>query len=220
MRRIAAFVLSCAAPIALASGDFAYVASARAPETRGAVVIDTRPLAECRRASLPGARCLPAGEFVGPRGQLPHERDLLWLFGTAGLEGSEKVLVVGTDAAARDSVAGLLYLAGQKAVHVLAAPPEAMTEPGMERGMMRAAVWTAPLRDELWVLGTDILRGHPALADARGAAPPSGARAVVVAPDAPGALARFTQWRAGEGRDVRVYPGAWPAAPHSAATRR
>lgn len=219
MRHRAIICLLCASSWAWATSDFAYVNSVNAPEARDAVVIDTRPLAECRQASMKGARCLPAEDFVASSGQLPHERDLLWLLGTAGLNGNENVLVTGTTAGARDFIAGLLYLAGQRTVRVLDAQPLIEAGPGRERGMVRSAVWTAPLRDHLWVLGKDILRDRPALADARAPTPPA-PHAVVVAADTASALARFTQWRAGQGFDVRVFPGPLPQKPEADSTRR
>jgi len=192
---------------AWAASDFAYTQRVGA----GGTVIDTRPLADCKRASLPGARCLPAEEFLGPQRNLPSERDILWLLGTAGLAGSETVLVVGQDPAARDFVAGLLYLAGQKSVRVLSGslprlPDSAVA--GQERGMVRSAVWTAAMRDHLWVLGADILRDKPVLVDAREPKPQAiKGDGVVFADDAYQAIARFTQLRAGEGFAVRVHPG-------------
>ncbi|MDP2811126.1 MAG: hypothetical protein Q8O34_13345, partial [Rhodocyclaceae bacterium] len=113
MARVVAAVFAFVAANAFAAADFTYVPKV---EASGAVVIDSRPLADCKRASLSGARCLPAEDFLGPQRRLPSERDILWLLGTAGLAGSETVLVVGQDATARDFVAGLLYLAGQKSV--------------------------------------------------------------------------------------------------------
>ena len=195
-----------------AAADFSYVNSTAAAEARDAVVIDTRPLAECRQASIKEARCLPAEDLIATSGQLPHERDLLWLLGTAGLTGNENVLVTGTTAGAREFVAGLLYLAGQKGVRVLDATPSIDVGPGRERGMVRSAVWIAPMRAHLWALGRDILHGTQMLADARNPAAPA-PQAIVVAADTAGALARFTQWRAGQGYDVRVFPGPLRATP-------
>lgn len=219
MRCLAIFCLLCMSPMAWAAADFTYARSAATLEAREAVVIDTRSLAECRQASIKDALCLPAEDFIAMSGQLPHERDLLWLLGTAGLTGNENVLVTGTSATARDFVAGLLYLAGQKTVRVLDAAPLIDAGPGRERGMVRSAVWVAPLRDHLWVLGKDILRDKPTLADAHAPTPPV-PHAVVVATDTATALARFTQWRAGQGFDVRVFPGPLRRKPESASTRR
>ncbi|MDA8256138.1 MAG: hypothetical protein M0Z99_10975 [Betaproteobacteria bacterium] len=201
--RAALLALVLIAAPALAASDFTYTQRVGAGET----VIDSRPLADCKRASLPGARCLPAEEFLGPQGRLPSERDILWLLGTAGLAGSEAALVIGQDATARDFVAGLLYLAGQKAVRVLTGPLPRLAGGGQERGMVRSAVWTAPMRDDLWVLGADILREKPTLVAADRPAP-AAANGVVVAEDAYRAIARFTRLRAGEGLAVRVHPGS------------
>ncbi|CAG1019354.1 partial Putative thiosulfate sulfurtransferase, partial [Burkholderiaceae bacterium] len=141
--------------------DFAYV---RAAEP-GAVAVDARPLAACREKSLAGARCLPAEDFLGPHNRLPSARDLLWLLGTAGLSGEETVLVVGQDVLARDFVAGLLHVAGQRSVRVLTEPVGRLLEQGAaagagrERGMIREAVFAAPMRDGLLLL-RDELRGE------------------------------------------------------------
>jgi thiosulfate/3-mercaptopyruvate sulfurtransferase len=203
--RAALLALTLLTAPAWAANDFAYTQKVGA----GDAVIDSRPLADCRRASLAGARCLPAEDFLGPQRRLPSERDILWLLGTAGLAGSETVLVIGEDAAARDFVAGLLYLAGQKSVRILSGPMprlDGRAGGGQERGMVRSTVWTAPMRDHLWVLGADILRDKPTLVDAVGPKP-AVANAVVVAADAYQAIARFTQLRAGQGIAVRVHPG-------------
>lgn len=204
MRKTLVALALIAAP-AWAGGDFAYTRKVGAGET----VIDSRPLADCKRASLAGARCLPAEDFLGPQRRLPSERDILWLLGTAGLAGSETALVVGQDATARDFVAGLLYLAGQKSVRILTGPMPRLDGSalgGQERGMVRSAVWTAPMRDSLWVLGADIVRDKPTPVDVRGPNP-AVTDAVVFADDAYQAIARFTQLRAGQGLAVRVHPG-------------
>jgi len=203
--RAALLALTLLTAPAWAANDFAYTHKVGAEDT----VIDSRPLADCKRASLPGARCLPASDFLGPQRRLPSERDILWLLGTAGLAGSEAVLVIGEDATARDFVAGLLYLAGQKSVHVLTGPLPRLgnrSGGGQARGMVRGAVWTAPMRDSLWVLGADIVRDKPTLVDASGPKP-TAADGVVIADDAYQAIARFTQLRAGQGFAVRVHPG-------------
>jgi thiosulfate/3-mercaptopyruvate sulfurtransferase len=203
MRGLVVMLALCVAQAAAAS-DFAYARIVDA----GGTVVDTRPVAECQRASLPGARCLPPDELLGARGELPSERDILWLLGTAGLDGSETAWVVGDDATARDFVAGLLYLAGQKVVRIVGAPVVGQpATPGRARGIVRSAVWTAPMRDHLWVLGADLLREKPALIGP-GVATANGRNAVVVAADAYRAVARFAQLRAGEGLAVRVHPAA------------
>ena len=171
MKRLAAFaVLLFALPVQSAE-DFAYVRAAEA----GAVVVDARPLAACREKSLAGARCLPAEDFLGPHKRLPSARDILWLLGTAGLSGNESVLVVGQDVVARDFVAGLLHVAGQRSVRVLAEPVARVLEqgadasPGRERGMIRETVFTAPMRDGLLLLRDELraLRPQPLLLDGR-----------------------------------------------------
>jgi thiosulfate/3-mercaptopyruvate sulfurtransferase len=163
MKRLSFLALMCAAAAAGAAEDFAYVRAV--PPEASLAVVDARPLAACREKSLAGARCLPAADFLGPHNRLPSARDLLWLLGTAGLSGEETVLVVGQDAVARDFVAGLLHVAGQRSVRVLTEPVGRLLEQGAaagagrERGMIREAVFAAPMRDGLLLL-RDELRGE------------------------------------------------------------
>jgi hypothetical protein len=183
------FPLWAGAALATGGSGLTYVDQADAAP----LVIDVRPLATCKEASLPGARCLPTGELVGAQGQLPSERDLLWLLGTAGLEGHETILVAGDSASGRDFVAGLLYLAGQRQVRVLRAALSPLVAQrgdavsGRERGMIRAAIFTEPMRADLWLVSPrEVVAG------------------AILAPDAYTALARFTRHVAGGGQPVRV----------------
>ena len=155
--------LSALARPAPAADDFAYVRSlADATDRDAVVVVDTRALADCRARSLAGARCLPADDLLGPQRRLPSARDLLWLLGTVGLSGRETVIVVGQESTSRDFVAGLLYLAGQRQVRILAEPVArllgagAAAAPGRERGMVRETVFEAPMREGLWVLRDEL----------------------------------------------------------------
>ncbi|MDX9994135.1 MAG: hypothetical protein RBS28_02345 [Rhodocyclaceae bacterium] len=178
---------------AWAAGDLAYTGKVGAGET----VIDTRPLDACRQASLPGARCLPPAELLGPARGLPSERDLLWLFGTLGLTGGESVLVAGDTASGRDFVAGLLHLSGQQSVRVLDRPltpllsARADAAPGETRALVRTAVYTAPMRDALWIVHPDELAGQT-----DGSA--------ILAADAYTAIIRFTRHVAAGKPAVRV----------------
>ncbi len=129
-----------------------------------AVLIDTRPAPACSERSLPGARCLPAADLVGPQGALPSFADLLWAFGTAGLSGHETVAVFGDRARERDYVAGLLYLAGQARVRIVDAPLRRMLgdgagAPGRPRGVLRDPIYTATMRDEAIVLRSEARAG-------------------------------------------------------------
>lgn len=190
MMRALFAVCACVALPALAAADFGTTQKIGAGET----AIDVRPLERCRAASLPGARCLPPTEFLGRRGQLPSERDLLWLLGTAGLDGSERVVVAGDSAGAREFVAGLLYLAGQRDVRMLMTPLTPLVAsrgdaaPGRERALTRSVVFTAPMRDELWIVDRHELREAPA----------------IVAADAYTAIRRFTRHLLAYGKPMRV----------------
>ncbi len=215
MRRLAVLAVLFVTCQVGAVEDFTYVREAVAqPDT---VVVDTRALADCRVRSLADARCLPAQDFLGPQRRLPSARDLLWLLGTSGLSGEESVLVVGQDAVARDFVAGLLWLAGQRSVRVLMEPVGRLLEsgvaagPGRERGMIREAVFTAPMRDGLLLLRDELRtlrRPLPLLLDGRGDAEYWGesARAVRTG-HLPGAVSLpAPQLRAALGLDAKSNP--------------
>lgn len=196
-RRLALLAAGLLATQVWAAGDLAYAQKVGAGET----VIDTRPLDACRQASLPGARCLPPAELLGPGRSLPSERDLLWLLGTLGLTGEEAVLVAGDTASGRDFVAGLLYLSGQRRVRVLDRPltPLLSTDPdarpGETRGMVRNAVFIAPMRDSLWIVRDD---ERSATADTDAGKSP------ILAADAYTAMIQFTRHVAGGKPPVRV----------------
>lgn len=119
-------------------------------------VIDTRPAELCGKASFLGARCLPPEEVLGPHRRLPNFSALLWLLGTAGLNGRERVLVVGDNGSRRDFIAGLLYLAGQEQISVLNTRISGRTEisagPGLAHSKIRENVFVAPMRSERIVL--------------------------------------------------------------------
>lgn len=152
------FLLGLGCAVARAGGDFVLADRTDGQAGEGEVVIDTRPRAECEHAALPGARCLSPADILGPARRLPNDIDLLWLLGTAGLTGNEAVLVTGQDATARDFVAGLLYLAGQRRVVVLTTPlarhlaGRADLAPGQVHGILRETIYRAPMRESLWVL--------------------------------------------------------------------
>lgn len=166
--------IGCAAVMALSASSPADAAAVRFvsdPATHVDIVVDARPAAQCEKASLPGARCLPLRDLLGPFDRLANISGLLWLLGTAGLTGAEHVLVVGDRALDRDALAGLLYLAGQRQVSVLAklvSKDETGTSltPGTGRSTTREAVFEAPMRS-----GAVVLRGE-LLALIRSDAPP------------------------------------------------
>ncbi|MCS7101603.1 MAG: rhodanese-like domain-containing protein [Burkholderiaceae bacterium] len=188
MRRVLFGVLLLAVAGAGAARDFAYV-GARTDAYEA--IVDTRAAARCAERSLEGARCLPAEDLLGPQRRLPNARDLLWLLGTAGLSGRERVLVIGDDPTARDFVAGVLYVAGQRQVHVLTEPVPrvlaggAPAAPGMPRTFARQTVFVAPMRDDALVLREELrallsAAEPPVLLDGRSAAEFWGERARTV----------------------------------------
>lgn len=189
-RRLALLALFAAPSLALAAGDFGTTRKVGAGET----AIDVRPLTLCKQASLPGARCLPPAEFLGQRGELPSERDLLWLLGAADLDGSERVVVAGDSDSTREFVAGLLYLLGQREVRILDRALTPLVDsrsdgaPGQERALLRTKVFTAALRDALWVANTREIATAPA----------------IIAPDAYAAIRRFTRHLLATGEPRRV----------------
>ena len=172
------FASVMAARPAPAAQSLTYVPDAAPVLAAGAVAVDTRALEACAAKSIQGARCLPAAAFLGPHRRLADFREILWLLGAAGLDGGEPVLVAGDAPQARDFVAGVLYLAGQKRVSILtrslsqgAGLPADALGPGSERAMTREKVFQAPLRDHLIVLRGELAGligdGAPGLLDGR-----------------------------------------------------
>ena len=163
---------------ASAAQSMNYVRDAAPALAAGAVVVDTRAPEACITKSIQGARCLPAAAFLGPHHRLADFREILWLLGAAGLDGGEHVVVAGDAPGARDFVAGVLYLAGQKKVSILtrslsqgAGLPADQLGPGTEPAMTRDKVFQAPLRDQLIVLREELAGliggGAPGLLDGR-----------------------------------------------------
>lgn len=108
-------------------------------------VIDIRAEAACARASLPGARCLPADWLFAAEGGPIEFGALRWLLGTLGIDGSETVVIYPAEASEALASAALLYLAGQSAV-VVYAGTAALEDSGKTRNFSREAVFTAPMR--------------------------------------------------------------------------
>ncbi len=131
-----------------------------APSNHLGPIIDVRPTAACEKSSLAGARCLPVSDFFGPNKRLANFSGILWLLGTAGLNGSEHVLVVGGRRNAKEAVAGLLFLAGQKSITVLSTAIDLLDEnkraPGEERSKTREKVYQAEMRNDRIVLRSDL----------------------------------------------------------------
>lgn len=127
--------------------------------TSDVVIVDTRVRASCQQRSIAGARCLPASNLLGPAGVLPSFADIFWALGTAGLDGSETILVAGDHANTRDFVAGVLYLCGQAHVEILKPTIENVLRTGrfpsgqgVPRSMLRQRIYRATMRDTAMVL--------------------------------------------------------------------
>ena len=115
------------------------------------VILDTRPIIKCEKQTLPGARCLPANDFIGPHGRLVGFSNIAWVLGSAGLTGNESVLIIGRNPIKRDFVAGLLHIMGQAQVSIFIKSLNSVNglkEPGLERDTFRTAIWQAPIRND------------------------------------------------------------------------
>jgi len=164
LRTVLAAALTATPAAVLAAAAIDYVGSAASLIGR-VTVVDARAQAACVKRSIDGARCLPAAEFLGPHGRLAGFREIFWLLGTAGLSGSEHVLVAGDDPSERDFVAGMLYLCGQRKVSILTLPlsqgaglPAARLGTGMGRAMTRKPYYQATVREGDIVLRSELVR--------------------------------------------------------------
>lgn len=133
--------------------------------TKNALIIDTRNQAVCQNRSFAGAHCFPAADLMGKKDRLPSFADIFWALGTAGLEGSETVLVVGDRQTARDFIAGVLYLSGQAKIEVLDANVNDILSTGqfkaghgISRQMLRSRIYRATMRDSVLILPDELRR--------------------------------------------------------------
>ncbi len=142
------------------------------------LIIDTRNENECQQNSLARAVCIPPSHLIANHNRLANFSGLFWLLGTAGLTGSEHVVVVGNKKSARDFMAGWLYVAGQFRVTVLETAVSELLEqgldsaPGQSRSTTRKAVYTAQSRTQLLVLKSELqqylnLANLPIIVDGR-----------------------------------------------------
>ncbi|MDH3637743.1 MAG: hypothetical protein OES09_04690 [Gammaproteobacteria bacterium] len=203
-----------------------------------AVPVDTRPLAECTARSLRAARCLPAREFLFPDGRLTSFRGILWLLGTAGLDGSETVVVFGKNRIDREFVAGVLFLSGQARVVLWNESPQALfsnrplqISPGRRRGMIRDPIYTAWMRESALVLRHELIAqiqggAAPVIVDGRAGNPETRIRGavryepqarddvarageIIVYAESPReSIALFTRLQS-QGIEARVYADGW-----------
>lgn len=131
------------------------------PAGHSGFIVDARDATRCEAASLSGARCLPARDFLGPHKRLANFSGLLWLLGTAGLTGDEHVLVTGDQSKDKEFLAGVLYLAGQRKVSVLSrglkSLPNVKMAPGTSRSKTRENVYRAAMRETLIVLRSELV---------------------------------------------------------------
>lgn len=135
----------------------------RLPEGDHWRLLDTRPVEQCEKRSIQDARCLTADDLLGHSGRLPSLRDIVWLLGTLGLQGSETVVVAGRPGETRDFIAGVLYLAGQRSVLVLQPPLSRLIASGdyslaagQRRSMSRERHYVAMPRDAQIVLRREL----------------------------------------------------------------
>ena len=113
------------------------------------VLVDARPLEDCRESTLSGALCFPMNKVLSDSGRLANMRDLRWLLGTYGLTGSENVVVFADQPAHRDVVSVLFFLAGQSKVSRLSSASELeLQSRGSAGALSRQAFYIADVRSK------------------------------------------------------------------------
>ncbi len=129
-------------------------------KTKNHIVIDVRANELCEKASLSGARCLPANSFLTRSEELANFSGILWLLGTIGLTGKEHVLVVGDSREDNEFVAGVLYLAGQHRISILLPAISSLKtmnlQPGESRSKTRENVFQSLMRDQALILAGEL----------------------------------------------------------------
>jgi len=121
------------------------------------ILVDASSLSRCQKESVKTAKCLPSNTFQSDLGVLASFYDITWVFGTAGLQGSEELLVFADTEKQRDALLGLLYLAGHKKLWRWNAKKSELQNvlglgKGQRRGIIRSKYYIASMRDESLVL--------------------------------------------------------------------
>ncbi len=148
-----------------AGSNYKFVTNGETALRQGAQVIDARPLKQCLKKSVRGARCLPVASFFGPHNRLASFININWLLGTAGLSGQEHVLIVGNNAQERDFIAGVLFVAGQKNISILTQQmkrgggfSEKFLGSGVERMETRTTIYRGIARDKAIIFKKELAK--------------------------------------------------------------
>jgi len=129
-------------------------------------IIDVREVSECKKITLSTATCLSVEDLLATRQRLANFSGLLWKLGTVGLNGSEHVLVVGNSMHRKDTVAGILHLAGQQNISILNQSISDLTNSNSEwsfsKGTVasstRIQVWQSPMRSDQIILHNEMIQ--------------------------------------------------------------
>ena len=126
------------------------------------VLVDASMLASCKSSSVIKAKCLPADTFQSKKDTLASFYDITWAFGTAGLNGSEELLIFADTENQRDALLGILYLAGHNKLWRWNAKKLKLQKllgksAGQTRGIIRSKIYTANMRDDRLVLPQELI---------------------------------------------------------------
>ncbi|MEH6458051.1 MAG: hypothetical protein V7749_17105 [Cocleimonas sp.] len=125
------------------------------------ILVDASNLFDCQKESVIGAKCIPANTFQSEKGELASFYHTTWVLGTAGIQGSEELLVFADNDNNRDALLGLLYLAGQKKLWRWNDKKSDLQEllgqeQGQTRSIVRSKYYTAKMRDKHLVLPKEL----------------------------------------------------------------
>ena len=125
------------------------------------LLIDASSLSQCQKDSVIGAKCLPANTFQSKKGVLASFYNIAWVFGTANIQGDEKLLVFADTEKQRDAVLGLFFLAGHKHLWRWKAKKSDLQKllgkgVGQKRSIIRGKYYIAKMRDENLVLPKEL----------------------------------------------------------------
>lgn len=117
-------------------------------------LIDVRDQQSCLDDGINMALCLPASTIKTESGEIPSFYHINWLLGTAGLDGSETLLVFSDNEFDLYLVSGVLHLAGQQEIILWSGKPGQLQQiygagSGRVRGNTRHSIFAARMRDEL-----------------------------------------------------------------------
>ncbi len=123
-------------------------------------LVDTRDLSKCLFKTVKNAVCLPTQGLIG-KNNIISIRDFYWLLSVSDLDHNEDIIVFGDNLNDVKFLAGLLFLSGQKNIHILdnnigAILKTNRLDRGVRRNLFRTKLYKGKLREEFLDFRSDM----------------------------------------------------------------